>query len=241
MSELVLIPIALLTSMVAAVFGMGGGVPLIALMPGFVPAAAIIPLHAVTQLASNGSRVLFGFRHIDYSLIPPFVLGAVFGAALGSQVFQNLNLDWLPAIIGVVVLLITWAPLPLVNGEGRWPLALLGFYQTVIGMVIGAVGPLGAAVLARRDARRDWLVVNTGVYMTSNHLIKVLAFALMGFSFAPYLGLMLGMVGAGIIGSWLGTRLRKFVPQVNFQFWFKLLVSVLALRMIVLSVIGAGW
>ena len=235
MNELALIPIALLTSLIAAVFGMGGGVPLIALMPGFVPAAAIIPVHAVTQLASNGSRMLFGFRHIDYSLIPPFLFGALFGASLGAQVFQRLDLQWLPAIMGLVILLITWLPLPLLKGAGRWPLVLLGFYQTGIGMIIGASGPLGAALLARRDDRRDWLVVNTAVYMTSNHLIRTLTFAFMGFAFAPYLWLMLGMIAAVVVGSWLGTRLRKHVPQANFQLWFKLLVTVLALRMIIIS------
>ena len=35
-------------------------------------------------------------------------------------------------------------------------------------------------------------------------------------------------------GSWVGTRLRSHVPQVDFQRLFKLLVTLLALRMIAL-------
>lgn len=213
---------------------MGGGVPLITLMPGFVPAMAIIPLHAVTQLASNASRALFGWRHIDWTLIIPFAVGAVLGATVGGQVFLQLNLDWLPALIGAVILVLTWVPLPSVPGAGSWPLVLLGFYQTGIGMLIGASGPLGAALLARRGQRRDWLVVNTAVYMSSNHLFKILAFGVMGFSFVPWLWLLLGMTAAVIVGSWLGTRLRAYVPEINFQFWFRILVSLLALRMIAL-------
>ena len=227
--------IALLTSTFAAVFGMGGGVPLITLMPGFVPLAAIIPLHAVTQLASNGSRAVFGWQHIDLSLVAPFLLGAGAGALLGGQVFLQLDLDWLPALMGAVILLITWLPLPKVQGAGNWPLIFLGFYQTGIGMLVGASGPLGAAVLARRRQQRDWLVVNTAVYMSSNHLLKIFAFGLMGFVFSDYLWLLLGMVVAVIVGSWLGTRLRRHVPEINFQLWFKLLVSLLALRMILIS------
>ena len=46
------------------------------------------------------------------------------------------------------------------------------------------------------------------------------------------------MVIAVTLGSWLGTRLRRFVPEINFQFWFRVLVSLLALRMILLS---PGW
>jgi uncharacterized membrane protein YfcA len=235
LSEYWLLLIALLTSTFAAVFGMGGGVPLITLMPGFVPPAAIIPLHAVTQLASNESRALFGWRHIDLSLVAPFLLGAVAGALLGGRLFMEVNLDWLPAIMGVLILVITWAPLPRVHGEGAGPLVFLGFYQTAIGMLVGATGPLGAALLARRRQQRDWLVVNTAVYMAGNHLLKILAFGVMGFVFSDYLLLLLGMVLAVIAGSWLGTRLRRYVPEINFRFWFKVLVSLLALRMILIS------
>ena len=235
MSEYWLIPLAFLTSTLAGVFGLGGGVPLIAVMPGLVPAAAIIPLHAATQLASNGSRALFGWRHIDSSLVAPFLAGAVLGAGVGGSLFVQINLDWLPAFIGVMILVMTWCPLPQPRGSGTWSLALLGFYQTGIGMVVGASGPLGAALLARRDSRRDWLVVNTAVYMSVNHLVRVLAFALMGFAFSSYLGLLAGMVAGVVLGSWCGTRLRRFLPELNFLFWFRCLVTVLALRMIALT------
>jgi uncharacterized membrane protein YfcA len=235
LTEFWLIPLAFLTSTVAAVFGMGGGVPLIAVMPGLVPAAAIIPLHAATQLASNGSRALFGWRHVDVSLIAPFLLGGMLGAAAGSLVFARLDLHWLPAIIGVVILLLTWCPIPTLRGQGRWPLALLGFYQTGIGMIVGASGPLGAALLAQRNTGKDWLVVNTAVYMSANHLLRMLAFGLMGFVFLEFAWLLSGLVAAVIIGSWVGNWLRQFVPEVDFRFWFRLLISVLALRMIALA------
>ena len=237
MSEFWLLPLALLTSTLAAVFGMGGGVPLIAVMPGLVPAAAIIPLHAATQLASNGSRALFGWRHIDPSLIPPFALGGAAGAWAGAAVFSRLDLSWLPAIIGTVILLLTWLPAPRVRGSGGLALVFLGFYQTGLGMLVGASGPLGAAVLARRDTRRDWLVVNTAVYMSANHLLRVAAFALMGFAFAQYWVLLLGMVVAVIAGSWLGTWLRQWIPEIDFLFWFRILVTLLAGRMIAMSVL----
>ncbi len=82
MTEFPLVPLALLTSMLAATLGMGGGVILIAVMPGFVPPAAIIPIHAVTQLASNLSRAAFGWRHIDRAMVMPVAIGAVAGAAV---------------------------------------------------------------------------------------------------------------------------------------------------------------
>ncbi|WP_279245880.1 TSUP family transporter [Candidatus Litorirhabdus singularis] len=235
MGEYWLVLAAFLTSAFAGVFGMGGGVPLITLMPGVVPVLAIIPVHAMTQLASNGSRALFGWRHIDRSLILPFVVGGLGGAAGGGLLIDAINLDWLPILIGIVILVITWLPLPAAGGDGGFAMAMLGFYQTGVGMLVGATGPLGAALLARRNKQRDWLVVNTAVYMALNHLLKVLAFLVLGFSFAAYAPLIGGMMLAVIAGSWVGTRLRQYLPQGNFQFWFKLLVTILALRMILIS------
>lgn len=234
MSELILLPVALLTSCVAGVMGMGGGILLIAVMPGLVPAAAIIPLHAATQLASNGSRALFGWRELDWRIVPAFTTGALLGAWSGAGVYQALDLHWLPALIGVFILVITWLPLPKVPGGGQFSLAALGFYQTGLGMLVGATGPLGAALLMRRNNARDWLVVNTALYMSVNHAIRLAAFVALGFSFAPWWQLTLGLVVAVTLGSWLGTRLRGHVSQTDFRRWFRLLVTVLALRMIVL-------
>jgi uncharacterized membrane protein YfcA len=240
-TEAALISIAFFTSTLAAAVGMGGGILLIACMPGFVPVHAIIPLHAVTQFASNGSRMFFGRSHLDWRLIPGFSLGAVIGAWLGAEVYQDLNLDWLPALIGILILAITWLPVPQIRRGGTGALVALGFYQTGLGMLVGATGPLGAAVLRHYNSGRDWLVVNTAVYMSVNHGLRIIAFGLLGFSFSPWWELMLGMVAAGIFGSWVGTKLRSHIPQATFQRWFKVLVSLLAVRMIVLSLNHLDW
>jgi len=238
--ELALVPIVFFTSCLTAIIGMGGGVLLITLMPGLVPAGAIIPLHAATQLASNLSRAAFGWRSIAWSIVPPFTAGAVAGALAGGEIYDGLDIRWVPAVIGSLILLFTWLPLPALRGTGNLSLALLGFYQTGLGMLAGATGPLGAALLLQRNRERDWLVVNTAVYMTLNHALRLAAFAALGFSFAGWWLLLAGMVGAGVAGSWVGTRLRHRVPQRDFHRSFRVVVSVLALRMILHPFLDAG-
>ena len=56
----------LITSALTGITGVGGGMILIALMPLFVPAVAIVPVHGVTQFVSNGTRAWFGRGEIDY-------------------------------------------------------------------------------------------------------------------------------------------------------------------------------
>jgi len=76
--------------------------------------------------------------------------------------------------------------------------------------------------------------------MSLNHALRVAAFALLGFSFAPWWPLLCALVAAVIAGSWVGTRLRRLVPQVDFERWFRVLVTVLALRMIALPFWSVG-
>jgi len=234
-SELILVSIVFLTSCLTAVIGLGGGVLLLMLMPGLVPTAAILPLHALTQLASNVSRAAFGWRSIDLGIVPAFTAGALVGSWLGAGIYQHIDLQILPAFIGIIIIVFTWSPLPRVHGGGNIALGLVGFFQTGLGMLAGATGPLGAAVLLQRNSQRDWLVVNTAVYMTVNHGLRVAAYFAVGFSYAPWWELLVAMVLAGICGSWLGTRLRGVVPQRNFHLWFRVLVSALAVRMILMA------
>lgn len=118
------------------------------------------------------------------------------------------------------------------------PLILLGFYQTGLGMLAGATGPVGAAVLLRRNSGRDWLVVNTAVLMTINHAFRLLAFVIIGFSFIAWWKLLSAMMVAGVCGSWVGTNLRGRLPQMDFQRIFRWVVTLLALRLIVMPALS---
>jgi len=168
--------------------------------------------------------------------VPPMLLGAVAGVALGSGVYRVLAGDLLTGLIGLFILVMTWVPLPHMRASGRGSLFLLGFYQTGLGMVVGATGPLGATVLSRIRRERDWLVVNTGVSMCINHAFRTAAFVLLGFSFQGLLPLLAGLALAVSAGSWLGTRLRWRIPAYDFSRWFRWLMTLLALRMIVLAI-----
>ena len=224
------------TSLLTALVGLGGGVVLILLMPGLMPLQAIIPVHALVQFVSNLSRVVFAVREVDWHFIPPVLLGSFVGALVGSQTVGLVSLPWLPAVAGVLILFVTWIPLDRLVPTGRWALVALGFYQTGLGMLAGATGPLGAAVLARIRSQRDWLVVNTGVYMMVNHGVRAVAFGLLGFSFAPWINTIIWMSFGMVTGALVGTRLRQSLPQQNFETIFRWVVTVLALRMVGLTV-----
>lgn len=225
------------TSLMTAVVGLGGGVVLMLVMPGLIPLSAIIPVHAFVQFVSNAARVGFAFKHADTKLLVPLTAGSLIGALIGSPAVGWVSFTLLPAVAGIMILLLLWLPLDRFIPKGNSSLFVLGVYQTGLGMVAGATGPLGAAVLSRINNEREWVVVNTGVYMTINHAMRTVAFALLGFAFNAW-WLTITVMSIGVIaGAALGTRLRQYVPQKNFEAVFKWIVTALALRMVVLTVL----
>jgi uncharacterized membrane protein YfcA len=235
METLFLIGISFLTSTVTAIIGMGRGMLLIAVMPGLIPAVAVIPVHGAVQVASNSSRVLFGLQHIEWRIFWPFLAGAIIGALIGSQAVARISFDYLPLYLGVFILLVTWVPVPTRSFQLRGQYAVLGALQTGLSLFVGVSGPLTNAFLVRERLPKDRLVVTHAIVMTVTHLLKILVFGFVGFSFTPYLPLIGGMLIAVTLGSWIGTKLRSRLSESLFRKIFKALITLLSLRMIVLA------
>ncbi len=239
MDSFFLIGVSFLTSTFTAIIGVGGGIALLSVMPGLLPAAAIIPVHGAVQLASNASRVFFGLRHIEWRIFWPFAGGAFLGAIAGAQVVGDFSFAGLPLYLGVFILLVIWIPVP--SRAFRLPghFAIFGALQTFLALFVGVAGPLTGAFLASAGLPKDRLVITHGTVMTVTHLCKILVFGFVGFAFAPYLLLIAGMIGAAALGSWCGTRLRDRVSESRFRTVFRIAVTLLSLRMIASSLYPA--
>lgn len=238
MNELILIVVSFLASTLAAIAGMGGGVLLISVMPGFLPPPAIVPVHGLVQVVSTGTRAWFGFSHIEWSVFRAFLCGGIIGAAIGSQCIKSVPAELIPLLLGTFILIVTW--MPTFELETRIPAKFFWFggIQTFLSLFVGATGPLLSLFLLREGLGRDRLVVTHALLMTIVHLLKVTTFGLVGFVFRPYFPLLGGMVVSVALGSYFGTYLRGKVPERPFRGVLKVLLTVLALRMILKAMLG---
>ncbi|MEJ2763450.1 sulfite exporter TauE/SafE family protein [Photobacterium sp. MCCC 1A19761] len=231
-TDLLLGAIALLTSTVAGILGFGGGMLLIATLPVFLHPAVIIPLHGITQLASNASRMVFSIKDVRWSLLPPFLVGSAVGILLFGFLLANLPTGLIPVAIGLYILLSLWS-----ERFSQWIKRYENFYlvgglQTGLGLMVGATGPLALSVLTKRLTDQNQIIATSALMMAISHIAKILVFGYLGFSFAEHLETLLYLVTGSIIGSWLGTRLRQFVGNPHMIMVIKLALSLLAIRMI---------
>lgn len=230
--------LTLITSTITGVFGLGGGLLLIGLMPFLLPVPAIIPIHGVTQLASNASRAIFAFRDIQVAAIAPFLLGSLLGVFLFALLLRYISLDYLPLLIGSYILLSQWSA-----GFNRLirhleSFFLVGFLQSGLAVIAGAPGPIAMTLLTKRFDNRHEVVATGAALMTITHGLKIIAFILLGVKLWSYSEIMVAMLLGAVAGSFLGTKLRyRAIDSAVFSLALKIVLSLLAIKMLLSVVI----
>jgi len=227
-----------LTSALTAALGLGGGILLLAVMAAVVPVSAVIPVHGVVQLGSNGGRALLMARHARRNIVGPFLLGSVAGAVVGGSAAINLPENLLRVSLGLFVLALTWLPRPKTRGLGAGGIAVVGSVTTFLTMFFGATGPLIAAFLSPDRLDRHTLVSTHAACMTIQHVLKVAAFGILGFAFSTWIPLLVMMIASGFIGTLAGAKLLDKLPAKVFRWALKILLTVLALHLCVVGAAG---
>ena len=227
-----LVGISFFTSALTAAVGLGGGITLLAIMANLMPAAAVIPVHGVVQLGSNAGRAAVLWRHTDRPTLLYFALGSVIGIALAAEIVVTLPSWLLRLILGIFIIYNIWAPrLRLHNVKARG-LLIGGGLSTFLTMFVGATGPFVGAILSSDKLQHQRLVGTLAACMTVQHCLKVVAFGLLGFAFAAWLPLLIGMLAAGFLGTLAGTQVLKRTPPARFKLAFNLILTALAFKLI---------
>lgn len=233
MNELFLGILSFLTSTVAGVVGIGGGMMLIAILPSFLPLNALIPVHGLTQMSSNLSRAIFGYKDVQYEVIPKFLLGSAIGIGIFAGILNFISLEYVPLFIGAYILLSLWSEKFNEKIKRYESYFLAGFFQTGLSMVVGATGPLTMTLLLKDYGDKDKVVATGAALMSITHILKVFVFMYFGFVFFDYIGIIVAMIIGAVAGSWAGTQLRDKIDGKKFILILKVLLSALAIHVII--------
>lgn len=240
-SDILLALANFLTSALTAITGVGGGMILIGVMPFFIPAIAIIPVHAVTQLASNATRAWFGREHLDFKYFWQFLVGSLLGMLICGMLVQWISLELIPLFIGIYILLLQWSATFNRIIRRFEHFAIVGFLQTGIGVFVGTPGPLNIAVLNKHYDDNHVIVSTGALMMTVVHTAKLIVYLVLGFTFFDYWQLMLMMVIMATLGSWIGTKLRHKIKLSWLKKILPYLLTLLALKLILDIILKQGW
>jgi uncharacterized protein len=230
-----LVGLAGFTSALTAIAGIGGGVIMLAAMASLLPPAAVIPVHAVVQLGSNAGRMLVMRQWVDTTRLVPFILGSIVGIAIGGSLAINLPGEALRLVLGLFILQTIWLPIAAMAAIKGRGLALGGAIASFLTMLVGATGPYVSAILRPLGLGKEGLIATHAAAMTAQHGLKMLAFGLLGFAFAPWLPLVAAMIAAGFLGTLVGRHWLGRLSQHHFDRLIQVVLTVLALDLVLRS------
>lgn len=238
-AALLLLLASVMGSMISASLGAGGGLLLLVIMAGWMPAAAIIPVHGLVQLGSNVGRAALTWRYIDWKVIAAFAPGVLIGASLGAWLLVDLPAQVWQLTIALFVLFLCWGPkLPktAISGPG---IVVASAVTSFISLFVGASGPLVAAFIKQIHSNRFNTIATFSTAMALQHAPKAIVFGMAGFMLSDWLAFVVAMIGCGFAGTWLGLHLLKNVSDQRFSRILNLVLTALALRLLWQA--AAGW
>lgn len=228
-----LIASSAMTAAITAAFGLGGGVLLLAILVSVVSPVLAIPIHAALQAGANVSRAWLMRSNIQRDLLLWFLPGALLGTVIGAQFVTALPLRILSLILAAFILWSVWAPKPQKRALKPRAFAAVGAASSFASLFIGASGPLVAAFLPPAAHGRLATVATHGAMMSVQHLLKIIAFGMLGVSMSHWLPLIALMLASGVLGSVVGKATLQRLPEAVFAIVFRALMTALAVKLLV--------
>ena len=218
-------------AVVNAAFSAGGALIVLAVTTTVLPVQAIVPIHSTLLFGSTISRFYYFREFINWKITGPFLVGSAFGALIGSGLYVELPEVLLATVISILMLVSVWMPKVSWRPRVRQPWAIVGFLHTLFSTLFAFGAVLHAVILQTKLERREILGTIAGG-LTGMGVFKITGYAIYGFDYSPYLLLITSAIVVSFVGTWVGKRLVDKIPEKQFRIGFRVLISIIALRLL---------
>lgn len=216
-----------LTSTLSGVFGMAGGLVLLAVLLAMLPVATAIAVQGAIQIVANGSRAWFSREHIDWRVLGVICLGLA-AAALALYILRYTpDLATVCIAIGLMPILV-WIPKHWLALDASKPhhAFLCGFLGGGLNLAVGASGPTVDIFFIRTLMDRRKIIATKAATQVISHAAKVvfyggLATAMSGNDWL----LVLVAAPFAVAGTNLGYHILQRMSDDGFRAWTRWVVT----------------
>jgi uncharacterized membrane protein YfcA len=215
-----LVALIVATSALSGVFGMAGGMILMAGLVLVLSVPAAMLLHGLTQAVANGMRVVLLRRHVALRVLPGQLAGALL--AVGTLAVFRVVPD--AAVVLILVGAMPWLGrlLPVLaraNVEQPFTAVACGALVTATQLLAGASGPLLDVFYQSTRLDRFQVIATKALTQATGHLLKLGYYA--GFLDAARgelpAWLPVAAIVAAVAGTHAGTRLLAALSETGFR------------------------
>ena len=213
---------ALFTSFVSSIFGMLGGLLLMAVLITLMSTGPAMVLHGIIQFASNGYRAFLNRENIKWRIVGVFFIGAM--VAMAILVFISFVSDEGTVLISLGALPFLAAGLPKslsLDISRPYTPIFAGLVIVPVNMLAGVGGPLLDVFFQRASLTRHQVVATKAVMQALTHTTKIIYFGVLVSATQnwPPAPLLLGALTVTALGTALGKHVLDRLTDKVFFSW----------------------
>ena len=226
-------------ALVNAAVATGGVYIMLAASSAVLPLVAAIPMQAALAAPSLLARIVTFWPHIHWRIFAMFAPAATVGVLIGAQVFIALDEGVISVALGVLLLLLVWGVPKGVSLTLPHPFMYVGGLHGFFGTLFG-VGLFLQPAMLRTQLNRLQITGTLAACIMALEVVKAGGYAAFGFDFTAYMPHILAGAAASIVGNAAGHRLGAHVSEERFRLVFKLIVTLVGIRLLIKGVLLLG-
>jgi len=215
------------TSTLSGVFGMAGGLILLALLLLILPVGTAIAVQGIVQIIANGSRAIMSRKFIDWRILGTMMAGLATVGVILWIVRYTPELATVYIAIGLMPILV-WIPASWLQLDASKPAHafLCGFLGGGLNLSVGVSGPSIDIFFVRTTLDRRTIVATKAAMQVLSHISKVLFYwqATMVLSALEWGAVILAAPFA-IAGTSAGYWILQRMTDINFRAWMRWIVT----------------
>ena len=215
----------------SSAFGIGGGFVMIAILSSFLPITAMVPVHSVMMMGLSLSRTWYFYKDIDWTIVKPFVVGALIGAFAGTYLYVDLSEVFIAISIAILMLLAVWTPEIKLKREIPHPFFLIGVAHSFLSALF-SFGGLFQPIMVRTKLSKMQITATLAGGLMCMNTFKITGYVIFGFDFKPYILVMVLAILAAFPGAKLGKAMLRRISEKQFRLVFKLIMTLFAFRLL---------
>lgn len=219
----------------STISGGGGSLVLVPILNWILGVTNTAPVLNLGTFLGRPARLIIFWKHIKWNVCLYYAPAAIIGAWLGAYVFSNFKVEWLQVLVGIFLISTVWQ-----YRFGKkeksftmrlWYFIPLGLIISVLGTIIGALGPVLNPFYLNLGLDKEDLIATKTANSFLMGLSQIGSYAFFGLLHNELwvYGLALGL--GATIGNIIG---KKFLSNMKSSTFRKLVIALMVISGVLL-------
>jgi uncharacterized protein len=218
--EFTFLLLALVGEILGTVGGFGSSVFFVPIANFYFDFQSVLGITALFHVASNLSKIALFRQGLDKRLVLYLGVPAVVFVIIGGILSKYLATTYLETALGIFLISLSLLFLikrDLVIPDGNKEAITGGALSGLIAGVLGTGGAIRGLTMAAFNLEKSIFVATSAIIDFAVDFSRALVYLFNGFIKKEHLIPVVCLIGVAILGSWIGKRILKHLPQDKFK------------------------